>query len=55
MQFVSPLPQSADGVFQNLMLLKYEAGASAWYCVQEPFVSLSMTAQAFVLAGVSPK
>jgi hypothetical protein len=30
MQFVSPFPQSAMGVFQNEIESKYEAGAFAW-------------------------
>ena len=37
------------------MLSKYDAGASAWYCLQEPGLSWSMIGHAFVFAGVSPK
>src|SRR3954447_22977084 len=55
MQFFWPLPQSATGVFQKWICLKYLSGALAWYCAHEPFDSLSMTAHAFVLTGVSPK
>src|SRR5437762_5606236 len=55
MQSFLPFPQSAIGVFQNLMLLKYDAGAFAWYCEQPPFWIWSMYGQAFVFAGVSPK
>src|SRR5438874_4740259 len=39
--------------FQNLIELKYAAGAFAWYCAHEPLESLSMITQAFVFAGVS--
>src|ERR1039458_3712096 len=55
MQSFLPLPQSAIGVFQNLIELKYAADAPQWYCAAEPGESLFMTAHAFVLAGVSPK
>src|SRR5437763_15086024 len=55
MQFFCPLPQSAIGVFQKWICLKYLSGAFAWYCAQEPFDSLSMIAHAFELTGVSPK
>src|SRR5918911_4833598 len=54
MQSFLPFPQSAIGVFQNLMLLKYDAGAFAWYCAQPPFWIWSMNLQALGLAGVSP-
>src|SRR5919199_5647394 len=54
MQSFLPFPQSAIGVFQNLMLLKYDAGAFAWYCAQPPFWILSMYGHAFGFAGVSP-
>src|SRR5271166_6711823 len=55
MQLLWPLPHSLTGVFQNLMLLKYAAGALAWYCPHEPFLIASMYWHALVLAGVSPK
>ena len=55
MQSFWPLPQSAIGVFQKWICLKYLSGALAWYCAHEPFDSLSMIAQAFELTGVSPK
>ena len=55
MQLLLPFPQFFTGVFQNLIELKYAVGAFAWYCAHEPFDSLSMTAHAFVFAGVSPK
>src|SRR5436309_9922083 len=55
MQLLWPLPQSFTGVFQNLIELKYAAGAFAWYCAQAPFDSLSMIGHALRLAGVSPK
>ena len=55
MQSCLPLPQSLTGVFQNSIESKYDAGASAWYCSQEPFYIWSISGQAFVLAGVSPK
>src|SRR5881392_1322014 len=35
-QLLLPLPQSFVGVFQNLIDLKYAAGALAWYCAHEP-------------------
>src|SRR5439155_7726215 len=54
MQLLLPLPQSFVGVFQNLIELKYAAGAFAWYCAHEPLDSLFITAQAFLFAGVSP-
>src|SRR6266567_7298783 len=54
MQSDLPLPQSATGVFQNLIELKYAAGALAWYCAHDPFDSLFMIEQAFAFAGVSP-
>src|SRR5918911_3857218 len=54
MQSFLPFPQSAIGVFQNLMLLKYEAGALAWYCAHPPFWIWSMNLQALGFAGVSP-
>src|SRR5207253_6703590 len=50
-----PLPQSASGVFQNLIVLKYDAGASAWYCAHDPACNVSISEQALVLTGVSPK
>src|SRR6266849_5275652 len=37
------------------MVLKYEPGASAWYCAHEPACRASISAQALVLTGVSPK
>src|SRR6266550_120347 len=55
MQSFLPLPQSAIGVFQNRIELKYAADAPQWYCAAEPGDSLFITAHAFVLAGVSPK
>ena len=55
MQSFLPLPQSATGVFQNLIELKYDAEAPQWYCAAEPGESLSMIGQAFGFAGVSPK
>src|SRR2546423_15026182 len=54
MQFVLPLPQFAVGVFQNLIELKYAAGAFRCHFVQLPASSLFMNEQAFLLAGVSP-
>src|SRR6266849_7502672 len=55
MQSFLPLPHAAIGVFQNLIELKYDAEAPQWYCAADPFDSESITAQAFVFAGVSPK
>src|SRR5260370_35652927 len=55
MQFSLPSAHVAMGVFQNLMVSKYVPGASAWYCAQEPGWSFSISAQALVLTGVSPK
>ena len=55
MQSFPPLPQSRVGVRQNLIELKYDAGASAWYSAQEPFCIRSMNGHAFVFPGVSPK
>src|SRR6266550_5606102 len=54
MQFVLPLPQFATGVFQNLIELKYAAGAFRCHLVQLPFSSLFMKEHAFLFAGVSP-
>src|SRR5436190_9451444 len=54
MQSFLPFPQFLTGVFQNLIELKYFAGALAWYCAHAPFDSLSMIGHAFVFAGVSP-
>src|SRR5437764_12934444 len=54
MQSLLPLPHAATGVFQNLIELKYAAGALAWYCAHEPFESLFIHVHAFVFAGVSP-
>src|SRR5205809_2836615 len=54
MQFVLPLPQFATGVFQNLIELKYAAGAFRCHLVQLPFSSLFMNGHAFLFAGVSP-
>src|SRR3954470_8340321 len=55
MQFFRPLPQSAIGVFQKWICLKYLSGAFAWYCAHEPLDSLSMIGHALELTGVSPK
>src|SRR3954453_13249735 len=55
MQSLCPLPQSATGVFQKWICLKYCSGALAWYCAQDPFDSLFMIGHAFELTGVSPK
>src|SRR4029079_16060108 len=55
MQFFLPLPQSAIGVFQKWICLKYASGAFAWYCAHEPLDSLSMIAHALEFTGVSPK
>src|SRR5882672_2004761 len=55
MQFLLPSLQVAIGVFQNLMVSKYDPTASAWYCAHEPAWSFSIWAQAFLLTGVSPK
>src|SRR6476646_4647483 len=55
MQFFWPLPQSAIGVFQKWIWLKYLSGAFAWYCAHEPLDSLSMIAHALLFTGVSPK
>ena len=38
MQSFLPLPQSAIGVFQNLIDPKYDAGAFAWYWAHEPLL-----------------
>src|SRR5664279_293303 len=54
MQSFLPLPQSAIGVFQNLIELKYAADAPQWYWAADPFEIASMTAHAFVFTGVSP-
>src|SRR5919201_3620840 len=54
MQSFLPLPHAATGVFQNLIDLKYFAGAFAWYCAHEPLESLFIHVHAFVFAGVSP-
>ena len=40
MQSFLPLPQSAIGVFQKWICLKYASGAFAWYCAHEPFDEL---------------
>src|SRR6266446_10128668 len=48
-------PQVGTGVFQNLMLFEYEAGALRWYCAQDPAWILFMYLQAKGLTGVSPK
>src|SRR6266550_1950866 len=53
-QSVLPFPQSAMGVFHSEILLKYEIGAFAWYCVQDPACMRSMNAHALLLSGVSP-
>src|SRR3954447_1800124 len=55
MQSLCPLSQSATGVFQKWICLKYCSGALAWYCAQDPFDSLFMIGHAFELTGVSPK
>jgi hypothetical protein len=55
MQLLLPFPQSFTGVFQNLIELKYDEDALPWYWAHEPLDSLSITAHAFVFAGVSPK
>src|SRR5471030_1964058 len=55
MQSFWPFPQSAIGVFQKWICLKYLSGAFAWYCAHEPLDNLSMIAHAFELTGVSPK
>src|SRR3954447_7201340 len=55
MQSLCPLPQSATGVFQKWICLKYRSGAFAWCCAHEPLDSLSMIGHAFELTGVSPK
>src|SRR5260370_34623675 len=55
MQFSLPSAHVAMGVFQNLMVSKYVPGASAWYRAHEPAWSFSISAQALVLTGVSPK
>src|SRR4051812_20171493 len=54
-QLDRPLPQARTRGFQNRIDPEYPAGASAWYWWHEPFESLFITAQALVLAGVSPK
>src|ERR1051325_8770082 len=53
--FRPPQPQAGTGVFQNLMLREYEAGALRWYCAQDPAWILFMYLQASGLTGVSPK
>src|SRR2546430_3083645 len=55
MHFWLPSAQVAIGVFQKWMESKYEPGAFAWYCAQEPACSASICAHAWVLTGVSPK
>src|SRR5690348_17043461 len=55
MQLDLPLPHCATGVFQNLIELKYAAGAFRWKFEQEFFSSLFMYGQAFLFAGVSRK
>ena len=55
MQSLEPLPQSATGVFQNLIERKYAAEAPQWYFAAEPGDSLFMIGHAFGFAGVSPK
>src|ERR1700704_1693941 len=55
MQSVLPSLQVAIGVFQNLIVSKYEPTASAWYCLHEPAWSASICAHALLLTGVSPK
>ncbi len=42
MQFFWPLPQSASGVFQNLIEAKNDSGAFALYTAHEPLLSLFM-------------
>ena len=49
-----PSPQSASGVFQNLIDLYLVPGPSAEYTAQEPLESLSIYLQAFLFTGVSP-
>src|SRR3989442_14039120 len=53
-QFLVPSSQVAMGVFQNLMVSKYEPAALAWNAAQEPGLKDSITAHALVLTGVSP-
>src|SRR5260370_33216718 len=55
MQFSVPSSHVVIGVFQNLMLLKYDSGALAWKLAQEPGLRDSISAQAPLLTGVSPK
>src|SRR6266850_2793911 len=55
MQLLLPSPHCAIGVFQNLIVSKYEPAASAWYCAHEPACRASISAHALVLTGVSPK
>src|ERR1700730_4572632 len=54
MHLLLPSSQVAIGVFQNLIVSKYELCASAWYCVHEPGDSDSISPHALVLTGVSP-
>src|ERR1700689_197246 len=49
-----PLSHVVSGVFQNLIVLKYDCGSFAWYAAQPPFCKVFMIGQASVLAGVSP-
>src|SRR2546428_453993 len=61
MQFFLPFPQSAMGVFQNLIVLKYDSGAFAWYFAQDPLLSVfvwyghdaPMTASPFLNSEIS--
>src|SRR5439155_9421473 len=55
MQLWLPSGHVEIGVFQNLMVSKYEPGAFAWYCAHEPACSASICAHACVFTGVSPK
>ena len=55
MQSVLPSPQSATGVFQNLIVLYHLSGSSRWYFAHEPASILFMKGHAFGLTGVSPK
>src|ERR1700731_339532 len=49
-QLLVPLSHVESGVFQNLMVLKYDCGALAWYAAHPPFCNVFMMEQASVLA-----
>src|SRR5919205_558528 len=53
MQSFLPLPHAATGVFQNLIELKYFAGALAWYCAESIHVSAQPVAPSFGIRSLT--